>query len=143
MIRHAVPADAVALARLYGALMSSPTDPRRLRETLSRVEHDSRHHVLVVEDEATGDVLGTVYGAIVDDVVGEGRPFMVVDNLIVAAEARGSGLGRALMETAERLAREAHCTLIMLVSAEERAAAHHLYQRLGYDQPVRGFKKYL
>jgi GNAT superfamily N-acetyltransferase len=142
MIRAARPDDAPSLAVLLGELLPRPTNPDKLRVTLSRLRDDLQYHVLVHEEES-GALTGTVFAVISEDIGGEGRPFMVMDNLVVAARARGQGVATALMEELETIARARDCALIMMVSGEQRAEAHQLYDRLGYTVPVRGFKKYL
>lgn len=46
---------------------------------------------------------------------------------------RGQGVGRMLMEEAERLAAESHATMLSLIVAEQNAAAYRLYEMLGYQ----------
>lgn len=55
-------------------------------------------------------------------------------SLAVAPEARGTGLGRRLVEEAERLAREAGRLYLRLEVRRDNAAAIALYQSLGYRQ---------
>ena len=142
MIREAVEDDAGVLAELYWELMGTPTDPRALALRLRALSGDSRFRVLVAED-AGGHVVGTAYVVLAPNVVGEGRPFVVMDNLIVTPAARGQGIATALMEAVESFAEGAQASLIMMVSGAARAEAHRLYRRLGYRVPVVGFKKYL
>jgi phosphoglycolate phosphatase len=68
---------------------------------------------------------------------------MVLDNLIVHKTHRGKGIGTGLMAAMESLARAAGCSLILLVSGEQRTEAHRLGERLDYSVPVRGYKKRL
>ncbi|MEQ9813455.1 MAG: N-acetyltransferase [Azospirillaceae bacterium] len=73
------------------------------------------------------------------------RPLMVLEapsSFYVAAiavepEMRGSGVGRALLGEAERLAREAGYARMSLVAFEENIGAVGLYRRLGYVEAGR------
>lgn len=50
---------------------------------------------------------------------------------------RGQGVGRMLMEKAEQLAAESRATTMSLIVAEQNAAAHRLYEMLGYQVAAR------
>ena len=56
-----------------------------------------------------------------------------LEDLFVAAEARGSGLGRALTEAVIERARERGCGRVELDVNSENAAAQALYRSLGFD----------
>jgi GNAT superfamily N-acetyltransferase len=59
-------------------------------------------------------------------------PQAIVQALVVAEVARGSGAGRRLMETAERWAGQRGFTSVALTSHITRFGAHAFYERLGY-----------
>ena len=135
--------DLSAFARLMGELMGgAPTDSVLLRENFAALQSDESSCVLGAFDDS-GDLLGSVYLIFCRDFVDDCRPFAVIENVIVAKSARGTGCGGALMREAERLCRKRRCTYMMLVSSENRKTAHGMYEHLGFDVPVRGFKKYL
>ena len=62
---------------------------------------------------------------------------MLLDNVAVAPEAQGSGLGRLLLEFAERQAVEAGYPAITLYTNEAMTENIALYGRLGYAQTHR------
>jgi ribosomal protein S18 acetylase RimI-like enzyme len=55
-----------------------------------------------------------------------------VEDVFVRAEARGSGLGRALVSAAIDRARERGCRRLELDTAADNAAAQGLYRSLGF-----------
>ena len=61
-----------------------------------------------------------------------GHPRAYVDLLIVAAEAEGKGVGRALMDHVERWEREHSCREVVLDVFAENHGAIAFYERLGY-----------
>ncbi|OSM01486.1 GNAT family N-acetyltransferase [Magnetofaba australis] len=56
---------------------------------------------------------------------------LYVDDLAVASESRGEGVGRALMNELRRLAREAACGQLHLDCGLQRSGAHRFYKRIG------------
>ena len=99
--------------------------------------------------------IGTVPGPLLDDygaLINEGRVHvveqdetirgivvlipqenaMLLDNIAVAPAAQGSGLGRRMLEFAERTAMEAGFTRIRLYTQEAMTANVDLYHRIGY-----------
>ncbi len=84
--------------------------------------------------EADGAILGVLV-LILEGVV------MLLDNVAVAPEAQGRGVGRALIAAAEDAARGAGCTTIRLYTHEKMDANIALYARLGYAETHRGTEK--
>ncbi len=66
-----------------------------------------------------------------------------IPDLIVREEARGSGIGRKLMEEQERLARVHGCHMLALESAYFRAEAHAFYRELKLRDVAKAFTKKL
>jgi GNAT superfamily N-acetyltransferase len=66
-----------------------------------------------------------------------------IPDLFVAEEARERGLGRALLDEAERRARARGCHRLTLESGYQRDAAHRLYARFGMEDAGRFFQKRL
>jgi GNAT superfamily N-acetyltransferase len=66
-----------------------------------------------------------------------------IPDLIVAEEARRRGVGRALLEEAERRARERGCHWMTLESGYRRAEAHHMYRQFGMRDDGKYFVKLL
>ncbi|HET9400921.1 MAG TPA: GNAT family N-acetyltransferase, partial [Candidatus Acidoferrales bacterium] len=56
-----------------------------------------------------------------------------VAGLVVDESCRGAGVGRQLMEFAERWAKKRGCRAVYLRSNVTRAAAHIFYERMGYE----------
>ena len=60
-------------------------------------------------------------------------PEAVVQALVVSADGRRSGIGKAMMEAAEAWARANGYGSVALASQIQRADAHAFYKALGYD----------
>lgn len=57
-----------------------------------------------------------------------------IEDVVVDAAARGCGAGRALVEAAQRLAREVGAGHLMLTSNPRRTAARALYRKCGFNE---------
>jgi GNAT superfamily N-acetyltransferase len=138
-IRQAIPADASQLERLYRQLVAgSPVCvvPERLAELLV-----SEHAYLAVADRS-GLLLGTMFLSLCLDPMYGKQPFGVIENIVVAEDARGTGVGTALLEHLQGLALKADCSKLMLSSAADRISAHAFFGRSGFAPNKVGFVKY-
>lgn len=64
-----------------------------------------------------------------------------IPDLVVSASARRRGAGRAMLEQAERLARERGCWQLTLESGYPRKEAHVMYEALGMSNAGYYFSK--
>lgn len=107
---------------------------------LSKIELSDINQYTKLCDE----LFGSVMGILCQDTVGECRPFVVLENLIVSPKYRKMGLGKRLIIFIEDWARENNSYFVMFMSLAKRTEAHAFYESLGYSQEISsGFKKYL
>jgi GNAT superfamily N-acetyltransferase len=66
-----------------------------------------------------------------------------IPDLVVTEGARRAGIGLALIEEAERRARERGCHALALESGYRRAEAHHLYRQFRMRDDGKFFRKLL
>lgn len=82
-------------------------------------------------------------GIICYDLVGECKPFMVIENVIVSPNVRRQGIGKKLMLGIEKIAKERDCYYMIFVSGEQRIEAHVFYEKLGFkEENVEGYRKH-
>lgn len=62
------------------------------------------------------------------------RPLWILNDLFVAPEARGRGVGRRLMEAAREQAQQAGVVALALATEKNNTMAKALYEALGYAQ---------
>ncbi|WP_091311542.1 GNAT family N-acetyltransferase [Amycolatopsis tolypomycina] len=93
--------------------------------------------------EVDGVAAGTVDCATLPNLTRGARPFMLVENVVVAARHRRSGVGAALMAAAFAVAGEAGCYKVQLLSRSGRDAAHAFYESWGFRAGARGYRRYL
>ena len=136
-------ADAMAYAVLGQELFEEKTNKDKLAISLGKIINNP-DYILVGAKENVGNLLGSVMGIVCLDTVGECRPFMVLENLIVSEASRKQGLGQKLVEYIEEEAKKRDCYFVMLMSLAKRKEAHAFYEALGYSRHISlGFKKYL
>ncbi len=142
VVERVAESDADGLAALLEELSGEPVNRILMRAELAALLNDPAYVLLGAR---TGGILtGTAMGIVCRDLVGECRPFMVVENVIVSAAHRGGGAGRALMNELEREAGRRGCLYINIVSSMHRTGAHRFYESLGYPgDAARGFRKFL
>jgi GNAT superfamily N-acetyltransferase len=63
--------------------------------------------------------------------------------LCVGNQFRGQGIGRALIQKIETVAREMCCIKISVASGVHRIEAHRFYTGLGYEEITKRFVKNL
>jgi GNAT superfamily N-acetyltransferase len=59
--------------------------------------------------------------------------YMEVDNLVVHPEYRARGVGTALVQRVEQMAREKGCNIVVLDSYTNNHPSHRLYHRMGCE----------
>jgi GNAT superfamily N-acetyltransferase len=89
---------------------------------------------LYVAENPNGDILGLVAVRPMED-------HMVLSNLAVAPRAQGVGLGRKLMEFAEKLAVDTGYTTMKLYTNEAMTENIDIYGRKGYVETHRGVER--
>lgn len=142
LIRRAQRRDAPEIELLYRLLVPGDENIAVHPDRVAALETDPTNHLLVIEVE--GAVAGTALLTICLDAMYGFEPYGVVENVIVHPALRGKGVGAALMNGLEHVARAAHCTKLMLLSSRLRTDAHAFFLRLGFDgERKRGFVNYL
>lgn len=98
---------------------------------------DYRLHVA----HAGNTVVGVFALLIMDNLGHMGAPSAVLEDVVVAEECRGQGIGRRMMEYAHQLCRQKGCYKMTFSSNSNREAAHRFYESLGFRK--HGFSFYI
>jgi GNAT superfamily N-acetyltransferase len=140
LVRRATLADAAEIARCLAAL-GYGTPPDLVAERLASFEDGQMDAVFVAPDSAGATLLGvaSVHLLALFHAAGLlGR----ITALAVTEEARGRGVGRALVAAAEAWAWSAGARRMEVTSGDHRAGAHAFYQAVGYALDERRFIKH-
>jgi GNAT superfamily N-acetyltransferase len=134
-IRDAAPRDSEAISALLDEL-GFPTEVSDVRKRLSALARGGEP--LLVADEAA--LLGCLSWHVTPVLH---RPTAVgrVTMLVVTKEARGRGVGTALLEAVEERLRQAGCALVEVTSNIELGGAHEFYKGRGYRRTSYRFAK--
>jgi GNAT superfamily N-acetyltransferase len=127
-IRSAELTDAPRIAELLTEL-GYPANANTVRERLMYWLPDQASRVLVADVD--GRVAGCISVHAIPYLEHTGR-WLRIESLVVDACRRRGGAGRALINAAERLARQWGCLLIEVTSKRSRADAHAFYRSLGF-----------
>ncbi len=135
-LREATPADAEQLAQLF-ALLDHRISPAAIRANLLALER-AAEPVLVL---ARGDRLLAACG--IHRTVNPHRdaPVGRITILVVAEDQRGRGLGRQLVEEAERRLADLGCGILEVTSNDRLPEAHAFYRHLGFERTSMRFAK--
>jgi GNAT superfamily N-acetyltransferase len=138
-IRRATAADGMAVARLLDQL-GYPTEHADVPERLDRLMSNHRAAVLLAQHGEDVVGLATVH---VLSVLNRPRDVAWLTALVVDQAARGSGVGRRLVEAVEQFARESGCERLSVTTQEHRTDARTFYGRVGLEATGRRFGKSL
>ncbi len=83
-------------------------------------------------------------GIICEELYGECRPFLLMDDLVVHNDFRRMRIGTMLLSKLENIGREKQCYQILFTTEKDRTSSISFYESMGYDSNANiGFKKKL
>jgi len=133
-LRSATVADAERIAALFTD-EGYPSGPSDIVERLARFDTDGSR--VIVADNG-GEVLGFVAVHALPRFEHSDRIIRIMA-LVVDAGERGRGIGRLLMEEAERIGRDLDAAFAEVTAGHHRPDARRLYEELGYDGTVAAY----
>lgn len=90
--------------------------------------------------EMNGTVVGSFALLIMDNLGHLGTPSAVIEDVVVAVDRQGAGIGRAMMDEAAAIARGKGCYKMILSSNLKREVAHAFYDTLGFERHGYSFR---
>ena len=139
MVRRAAFGDAATIAPLVTQL-GYPSATAEVEARLARLEDHPDIRAYVAEQD--GRVVGVI-GLMVFPAFHRDGLHGYVTALVVDEDARGEGVGGALLEVAEAWFAERGVKRVNLTTALHREAAHVFYERHGYTYTGKRFSKIL
>jgi len=133
--------DMNQLSILYQQFWNELSDVNKMQEQFVKMKNSETYILLsAVEDNK---LIGSVMGIICEELYGECKPFLLVENMIVDKNNRRKGTGKALLTELEKLAKEKNCTQMILVTESDRSDACGFYETYGFQMNNKGYKKKL
>lgn len=134
--------DLCGLKELYEDSFGGQTDYEKMIETFRKIKNDPNYILLIAKVDKK--VVGSVLGVICYELIGQSKPFMVLEDVAVLKQYRRKGIARQLLQKIEEQAVLSNCNMILFVSSIHREGAHRLYESLGYGMDkVNGYRKRL
>jgi GNAT superfamily N-acetyltransferase len=128
-IRKAHVTDAARVAEL-SEVLGYPVEPEVIRHRLKRLLAKPPDHVVFVAEASPKLVVDWTHAA-EQDILEVGRVCEIV-GLVVAADRRGEGIGRCLVERIERWASERGLEQVSVRSNIARTESYPFNERAGY-----------
>jgi ribosomal protein S18 acetylase RimI-like enzyme len=142
-VREARPADAGEIIRLFTQL--GHPQPEQSAESRLAAFYDAGDRILVAENSRSMQerrLLGATTLHITPEIHRPG-PIGRMTAVVVDEPARGRGIGRMLIEAAEKYFAEHGCAMVEVTSNKKRLDAHRFYEQLGYTGTSFRFAKEL
>ena len=131
-LRPAAPQDSAAVARLASEL-GVATDAAEAARRLAAIGTDTAQIALVAEVD--GEVVGWVH--VVESTSLQSGTLVEIRGLVVAASARRTGVGRALVAAAEAWSRDRGHEILRVRTDVRRDDARAFYLGVGYEERKR------
>jgi len=139
-IKRLTESDLSALAELFQQFWNENSSPGKMQSTFSRISANPAYILLAARQD--GCLVGFAMGIVCEELYGECKPFMVIEDLIVDRSHRRTAVASELMRRLERYAVAHECCQIIFVTEAHRTEALKFYQSMGYEfEPYKGFKK--
>lgn len=141
VIRGAEEGDLPALLELYQQLHAGEAPPslERARSILTAFRSLAGSAILLGDwDYRT---VSSCAIAIIPNLTRGGRSYGLIENVVTAADTRGRGFGKALLNAACEIAWKSDCYKVMLMTGQSDAATIRFYESAGFEQSKTGFQK--
>jgi GNAT superfamily N-acetyltransferase len=133
MFREAQSADFDDVVRLYRQLHPQDPIPRdgSVEQTFERILATPGLRLFVLELD--GVVVATTYLNVIPNLTRSVSPYAVIENVVVDASRRGTGLGKWIMDGTLRAAWAEGCYKAMLMTGSRTPATHAFYRACGFS----------
>lgn len=142
VIRRLAENDLESLIKLYKQFWGEESNLEKMKRKYKELK-DNPNYILLgaVIDET---MVGSIMGIICEELYGECKPFLIMEDMVVDKKYRNMGIGQALMIELEKYSKNRDCTQILFITEANRKNAISFYKSLGYNSKTHvGFKKTL
>jgi GNAT superfamily N-acetyltransferase len=139
-IRPAILADAPVLSELV-AQLGYPASATEIPQRLQAIA-DFPGAAVFVATNRYGEVVGVITAQIIPS-IHDNEPVAWLTTLVVLEDARGAGIGSALVSHIERWAFQKGAKRLSVTSGKQRKASHEFYEKRDYENTGLRFTKKL
>lgn len=134
MIREITESDLTGLFELYTQLHGNPIpeNTAELSALCRKILDDENHHIIVAEED--GKIVSSCVCVIVPNLTHGQRPYALIENVITDEAYRRRGLATACLDFAQKIAVNANCYKIMLLTGSKEESTLRFYEKAGYNQ---------
>jgi ribosomal protein S18 acetylase RimI-like enzyme len=137
--REEVPAIVAMLADdILGGARERADELAPYYDAFDAIARDPNNRLLIAEID--GAIAGCLQLTFIPGLSRRAAWRAQIESVRIAANARGGGFGRRMIEAAIDLARARHCTIVQLTSDKKRADAIRFYESLGFVASHEGMK---
>jgi ribosomal protein S18 acetylase RimI-like enzyme len=136
-VRDAKASDAERLVELI-TFLGHEIDEKAVRKNIAKLKKAGEAPLVATLDKRVVGLIG------IHRMVTVHRPAPIgrLSVLVIDEAVQDEGIGRMLVEEAERILKKAGCQIVEVTSNDRRTAAHAFYRHLGYERTsIRFFKK--
>jgi GNAT superfamily N-acetyltransferase len=124
--------DLPVLNQLYTEIDGeSPLSVSHVEQIFQQIQQVPNYQIYIAW--LNGEAVGT-FSLLFIPMILHNSKSALIDAVVVTSTYRNQGIGKAMMQEALKLSREAGCYKAMLSSNLKRTAAHQFYESLGFKQ---------
>lgn len=124
------------ILRLYKQLLpdEEPATLSKGKKIWKLIEKDNIEYFVALDESK---IVASAFIAIVPNLTENGRPFGIIENVIVDKNYRSLGLGKSMMNKLIEYGKSQNCQYISLQSSNHRVDAHKFYENMGFDKDIK------
>lgn len=142
IIRPATEQDLKGIASLYYQFWNERSDIAKMKIVMEKIQGNSNYALFVAEIDSI--IVGTIFGIVCNELYGECKPFLVMEDLVVDPKYRRHGIAKQLVSELELFGIKMNCSQIQFITESSREETIRFYESIGFDSSRNvGFKRKL
>jgi len=109
----------------------------KLQEIFTSIESSGGRIIVAILDR---EVVGTCTMNICPNLSWSGRPYAIIENVVVSESQRNQGIGKALLAFAKNYCEQYGCYKVALLTGSKDPAIHHFYKAAGFSSNKTGYQ---
>lgn len=134
MVREITESDLTGLFELYTQLHGNPIpeNTAELSALCRKILDDENHHIIVAEEDEK--IVSSCICVIVPNLTHGQRPYALIENVVTDEAYRRHGLATACLDFARKIAVNANCYKMMLLTGSKEESTLRFYEKAGYNR---------